>query len=66
MENPVEDSRLGDLADPELERKPWSLGLFLNLANKIISDHGGRLLVDVHGPSPLPLEVRVPWTLRNR
>ncbi len=64
--NPVEDSRLGDLADPELERKPWSLGLFLNLANKIISDHGGRLLVDVHGPSPLPLEVRVPWTLRNR
>jgi two-component system, NtrC family, sensor kinase len=63
---PVEDNRLGDLADPEMERKPWSLGLFLNLANKIISDHGGRLLVNVHGHSPLPLEVRMPWTLGNR
>jgi two-component system, NtrC family, sensor kinase len=63
---PVEDSRLGDLDDPGLERRPWSLGLFLNLANKIISDHGGRLLVEVQGHSPLPLEVRMPWTMANR
>ena len=59
----VEDSRFCDLVDPELERKPWSLGLFLNLAGKLISDQGGRLLVDVQGHSPLPLVVKIPRTI---
>ena len=62
----VEDSRFCELVDPELERKPWSLGLFLNLAAKLISDHGGRLLVDVQGHSPLPLVVKLARTILNR
>lgn len=62
----VEESRLCELVHPELERKPWSLGLFLNLAAKLISDNGGRLLVDVRGVSPLPLVVKMPRTIPNR
>ncbi|MGV8073239.1 MAG: FHA domain-containing protein [Syntrophobacteraceae bacterium] len=59
----ADDWCLCELASPELERKPWSLGLFLNLAGKIISDHGGRLLVDARGNSPLPLVVAMPRTI---
>ncbi len=62
----VESERWRDLASPELEKKPWSLGLFLNLAAKLVSDHRGQLLVDVQGHSPLPLVVTIPWTIRDR
>lgn len=62
----VASDRWCELAHPELEKKPWSLGLFLNLAAKLVSDHGGRLLVDVQGHSPLPLVVTIPRTIRDR
>jgi len=45
--------------DTALHDKPWSLGLFLNLAQKIISDHGGKLLVDPAGHSALPMIIRM-------
>ena len=61
----VDPERLCELASPALEKKPWSLGLFLNLAGKLVTDHGGRLLVDAQGHSPLPLVVTIPWTIRG-
>jgi pSer/pThr/pTyr-binding forkhead associated (FHA) protein/signal transduction histidine kinase len=49
-----------ELSDATLHNKPWSLGLHLNFAQKIISDHGGKLLVDADGHSALPLIIRMP------
>ncbi len=49
-----------DLFDAKLHNKPWSLGLFLNIAHTIISDHQGRLLVEPESKSPLPLIIRLP------
>jgi GAF domain-containing protein len=54
------DRRFCELFDPELQRRPWSLGLFLNIAHKIISDHGGKLLLDPQGPSAFPVIIRMP------
>ena len=58
------DRHFCELFDPELERKPWSLGLFLNMAHKIISDHGGKLLLDPEGHSPFPIRVKIPRTIK--
>jgi len=52
--------RLCELFDPDLQGKPWGLGLSLNIAHKIISDHGGSLLVDPEGHSALPMLIRIP------
>jgi pSer/pThr/pTyr-binding forkhead associated (FHA) protein len=57
------DRRFCELFDPELQRRPWSLGLFLNIAHKIISDHGGKLLLDPQGRSAFPLIIRMPRTI---
>jgi hypothetical protein len=57
------DRRFCELFDPELQRKPWSLGLYLNIAHKIISDHGGKLLLDPQGPSAFPVIIRMPGTI---
>jgi len=53
-----------DLFDPELRDKPWSLGLFLNIAHKIISDHGGKLLLDADARSAIPLVVKLPRLIK--
>jgi len=58
-----EHTDLPEVFDPALEDKPWSLGLFLNIAHKIVSDHGGRLLVDPHRNSPFPMLLRLPTSL---
>ncbi len=42
------------------ECRPSGMGLFLNLANKIISDQTGEMLLDTSGPSPFPLIIRMP------
>jgi GAF domain-containing protein len=60
-----ESMGLCDLLSPELERTPWSLGLFVNLAYNIITDHGGRLQVNPQGHSPFPLLVSLPRTILN-
>jgi len=46
--------------DPGLKNKPWSSGLFLNIAHKIISDHGGTILLDPSSSSAYPIIVKIP------
>lgn len=46
--------------DPKLRSKPWSLGLFINVAHKIVKDHGGKLLLNPEGSCAFPVIVRVP------
>jgi len=49
-----------DLFDAALEGRPWRLSLFLNSANKRISDQGGRILLDPRAHSAFPLIIRFP------
>ncbi len=56
--------RFCELFDLELESKPFSLGLFLNIANKIIADHGGKLLLDPDGRAVFPILIRIPRTIK--
>ncbi len=58
------DRRCCELFNPELESKPFSLGLFLNIAHKIISDHGGKLLLDPEAHSAFPVLIRIPRTIK--
>lgn len=51
---------LQEIFDPDLSDRPWSLGLFLNIAHKIIADHGGKMLFQARGHSPFPLLLRLP------
>lgn len=50
--------------DPEIRNKPWSLGLFLNIAHKILSDHGGRLLLDPMAHSAFPIVIKLPKLMK--
>jgi pSer/pThr/pTyr-binding forkhead associated (FHA) protein len=45
-----------------VQGKPWSLGLFLNIAHKIICDHGGKILLNPQGHAPFPIIMRMPRT----
>jgi pSer/pThr/pTyr-binding forkhead associated (FHA) protein len=56
------DARLSEPFDPELNHRPWSTSLFLNMAHKILIDHGGRLLMDPKALSVLPVIMRIPVT----
>jgi nitrogen-specific signal transduction histidine kinase len=51
---------LQEIFDPDLSDRPWSLGLFLNIAHKIIADHGGKMLFQAKGQSAFPLLLRLP------
>lgn len=55
-------THLSELFDPELKDRPWSTSLFLNMAHKILTDHGGRLLMDPNALSVLPVVMRIPVT----
>jgi K+-sensing histidine kinase KdpD len=55
--------RLCDVFAPELASKPWSLGLFLTMAHKIIAAHRGKLLLDPAGHSLLPMVIRMSRTI---
>ena len=55
-----DDCDLCQVFDPALKDKPWGLDLFLNIAHRIISDHGGKLLLDPRGESAFPVLVRLP------
>jgi K+-sensing histidine kinase KdpD len=59
-----EGRQLCEPFDHEMQRKPWSLGLFLNIAHKIIVDHGGKILLDPEGHSPYPVIIRMPRTIK--
>jgi K+-sensing histidine kinase KdpD len=56
------ENRLCEPFDPEIRDKPWSLGLFLNIAHKILSDQGGRILLDPLAHSAFPIVMRLPRT----
>ena len=62
----IKERRFCELYDPELQGKPWSLGLFLNIAHKIISDHGGRILLDPLAEAAFPIIIRMPRTHLNK
>jgi len=53
-------AHLSEPFDPELNHRPWGTSLFLNMAHKILTDHGGRLLMDPRSPSVLPVVMRIP------
>jgi signal transduction histidine kinase len=50
--------------DPELKDKPWTLSLFLSMAHKIISDHGGKLFLTPSLNLSLPVVIRMPRTVQ--
>ncbi len=53
-----------DLYDAELKSKPWSASLFLSAAHKILTDHGGNLLLDPQAHAAFPVIMRIPRSLR--
>ena len=61
-----EIKQLCELFDQELQGKPWSSGLFLNIAHKIIADHQGKLLLDPEGKSAFPVVIKIPRTIKAR
>ncbi|MBU4263939.1 MAG: FHA domain-containing protein [Proteobacteria bacterium] len=44
---------------PVFRDKPWCNSLFLNIAHKILLDHGGKLLLNTAGHGVLPLMMRI-------
>lgn len=48
------------LYEAEMVSKPWSMSLFLGVAHKIISDHGGTILLDPNAQRACPVIVRIP------
>lgn len=60
----TENRHFCELFDSELQWKPWSLSLHLNVAHKIISDHGGKLLLDPSAHSAFPIIIRIPRTIK--
>ncbi len=61
-----ETQQLCEPFDQELQGKPWSSGLFLNIAHKIIADHRGKLLLDPEGNSAFPVVIKIPRTIKAR
>ncbi len=55
-----EDSVLAEPFDERTVRKPWSFGLFLNMAYKIIVDHGGRMFLNTGANTALPMKIVLP------
>jgi GAF domain-containing protein len=61
----TENRHFSELFDSEFRWKPWSLSLYLNVAHKIISDHGGKLLFVPSADSPFPIVMRMPRTIKG-
>lgn len=57
-----------DPFDPVFRDKPWCNSLFLNIAHKILLDHGGKLLLNAAGQGVLPLILLIgrSLTMENR
>ncbi|HON37167.1 MAG: FHA domain-containing protein [Desulfomonilia bacterium] len=56
--------RFCDLYDTELKSSPWSASLFLSAAHKILTDHGGTLLLDPKAHAAFPVIMRIPRSLK--
>ena len=52
-----------DPFDPVFRDKPWCNSLFLNIAHKILLDHGGKLLLNAAGQGVLPLMLLIARSL---
>ena len=52
-------SNFRDPFAPVFRDKPWCNSLFLNIAHKILLDHGGKLLLNTAGHGVLPLMMRI-------
>lgn len=57
------DHSFSDPFDPVFAGKPWCNSLFLNIAHKILLDHGGKLLLNTEGASILPLVLLIPRSI---
>lgn len=55
-----------EIYDQGMQRKAWTLGLYLNIAHKIICDHGGKMLFDPEGNSPHPMVISLPRQMKMR
>lgn len=53
-----------DLHDAELQSRQFSSSLFLDVAHKILTDHGGSLLLDPRSHAAFPVIIRLPRTYR--
>jgi pSer/pThr/pTyr-binding forkhead associated (FHA) protein len=51
----LDGSTFRDPFAPVFRDKPWCNSLFLNIAHKILLDHGGKLLLNTEGHGVLPL-----------
>jgi ectoine hydroxylase-related dioxygenase (phytanoyl-CoA dioxygenase family) len=56
--------RFRDLHDTELVSGHYGSSLFLDVAHKIFTDHGGSLLLDPRSHSAFPMIIRLPRTYR--
>lgn len=56
--------RFRDLHDTELVSGHFGSSLFLDVAHKIFTDHGGSLLLDPRSHSAFPMIIRLPRTYR--
>lgn len=62
---PVDGSRkMYEPHHPDLLKKPWRLSLFLNMAQKIIIGHGGKLFFDPDGEAAFPIMIRLPRLIK--
>jgi len=55
----VDGSTFRDPFDTVFRDKPWCNSLFLNIAHKILLDHGGKLLLNMEGHGVLPLKMLI-------
>ncbi len=62
----TENRQFCELFDSELQWKPSTLSLYLNVAHKIISDHGGKLLLDPSAHSVFPMIIKIPRDMRGQ
>ncbi|NTU47751.1 MAG: FHA domain-containing protein [Syntrophobacteraceae bacterium] len=55
-----------EIYDKDMQRKAWTMALYLNIAHKIICDHGGKMLFDPEANSPHPLVIRLPRSMKMK
>lgn len=54
-----EGQHFADPSEASLQSKPWVLDLFLNMAQKLIADQGGRMLLEARSLSACPVIIRL-------
>ncbi len=57
--------RMCEPYDPAVKDRPWSLGLFLTIAQTILTDHGGSVLLDPLAHVAFPVIMRLSRTEKH-